>query len=55
MFYGHLDKQPHFTGWREDTGPTNPKIIDGRLYGWGSADDGYSVFLTLLAIKASLD
>jgi len=55
LFYGHLDKQPHFTGWLEETGPTTPKIINGRLYGWGSADDGYAVYLALLAIKCALD
>lgn len=55
MTYGHLDKQPHFDGWIEGTGPTTPTIIDGRLYGRGAADDGYSVFLTLLAIKTVLD
>ena len=53
--YGHLDKQPHFQGWREGTGPTTPKIIDGRLYGRGSADDGYAVYLALFAIKTVLE
>lgn len=51
MIYGHLDKQPHMEGWREGTGPTDPKIIDGKLYGRGSSDDGYVPFAVLLAMK----
>lgn len=52
FFYGHYDKQPPFTGWMEGLGPTIPKIIDGKLYGRGGADDGYSTYSTMLAIKA---
>ena len=25
VFYGHLDKQPEFNGWRHDLGPWTPK------------------------------
>ena len=50
MIYGHLDKQPHMEGWMEGTGPTVPAVIDGKLYGRGSADDGYVAFMALLAI-----
>src|SRR5262249_46257163 len=25
LFYGHLDKQPEMTGWRDDLGPWTPK------------------------------
>jgi acetylornithine deacetylase/succinyl-diaminopimelate desuccinylase-like protein len=39
-------------GWMEGIGATNPKIINGKLYGRGGADDGYATFSTLLAIKA---
>jgi acetylornithine deacetylase/succinyl-diaminopimelate desuccinylase-like protein len=39
VFYGHLDKQPEMTGWREGFGPWTPVIEDGRLYGRGGADD----------------
>jgi acetylornithine deacetylase/succinyl-diaminopimelate desuccinylase-like protein len=39
-------------GWMEGIGATNPKIINGKLYGRGGADDGYATFSTILAIKA---
>jgi len=51
LFYAHYDKQPYGTGWDEDKSPTNPVIIDGHLYGRGSADDGYASFSILTAIK----
>lgn len=54
MLYGHLDKQPHMEGWREGTGPTQPAIIDNKLYGRGSSDDGYVPFAVLLSIKNAL-
>ena len=40
LMYGHLDKQPEFTGWRADLGPWSPKYEDGKLYGRGGAADG---------------
>ena len=52
LIYGHFDKQPHFTGWAEGLGPTTPVIKDGWLYGRGGADDGYSIFSAVTAIKA---
>lgn len=52
FFYGHYDKQPPMVGWMEGIGATNPKIINGKLYGRGGADDGYATFSTILAIKA---
>ncbi len=52
LIYGHLDKQPEMTGWREGLGPWEPVIEDGRLYGRGGADDGYSVFCAIAAIRA---
>ncbi len=51
LMYGHLDKQPEMTGWREGFGPWLPKIVDGKLYGRGGADDGYAVFCALAAIR----
>lgn len=51
LLYGHMDKQPEMTGWREDLGPWKPVIEDGKLYGRGGADDGYAVFSALTAIK----
>lgn len=52
LFYGHLDKQPEFTGWSPGLGPWDPVIRDGRLYGRGGADDGYALFASLAAIGA---
>lgn len=52
MFYGHFDKQPPFTGWHEGKGPTTPVIENDKLYGRGGADDGYSTFCSMLAVKA---
>lgn len=52
LMYGHLDKQPEFNGWRNDLGPWTPKVEDGRLYGRGSADDGYAVYASIAAIEA---
>jgi acetylornithine deacetylase/succinyl-diaminopimelate desuccinylase-like protein len=52
VLYGHLDKQPEFTGWRNDLGPWTPKYQDGLLYGRGGADDGYAVYASLTAILA---
>ena len=51
MLYGHLDKQPWMDGWDEGLGPTNPVIRGEYLYGRGGADDGYSLFTCMLAIK----
>lgn len=52
LMYGHLDKQPEFSGWRSDLGPWTPKIDDGKLYGRGGADDGYAVYASIAAIQA---
>lgn len=52
LFYGHMDKQPPFEGWKEGLHPYKPKLIDGKLYARGGADDCYSVFASVLAVKA---
>jgi acetylornithine deacetylase/succinyl-diaminopimelate desuccinylase-like protein len=52
LMYGHLDKQPEFSGWRNDLGPWTPKYIDGKLYGRGGADDGYAVYASIAAVQA---
>ncbi len=52
LLYGHLDKQPEMTGWREGLGPWTPVVEGDRLYGRGGADDGYAVFASLTAIRA---
>ena len=51
LLYGHMDKQPEFTGWAEGLSPWEPVIRDGKLYGRGGADDGYAVFSSLMAIR----
>ncbi len=52
VLYGHIDKQPPAEGWSEGLGPYSPVIRNGRLYGRGSADDGYNLFASIAAIKA---
>ena len=52
LLYGHMDKQPEFTGWLPGLGPWEPVERDGKLYGRGAADDGYAVFSSLAAIAA---
>ncbi|MCB1978004.1 MAG: M20/M25/M40 family metallo-hydrolase, partial [Burkholderiaceae bacterium] len=51
LMYGHLDKQPEFSGWRADLGPWTPKYEDGKLYGRGGADDGYAVYASIAAVQ----
>jgi acetylornithine deacetylase/succinyl-diaminopimelate desuccinylase-like protein len=51
LLYGHMDKQPEFTGWADGLSPWEPVIREGRLYGRGGADDGYAVFSSLTAIR----
>ena len=52
LMYGHLDKQPEFTGWRSDLSPWTATYEDGRLYGRGGADDGYAVYASIAAVQA---
>jgi acetylornithine deacetylase/succinyl-diaminopimelate desuccinylase-like protein len=52
VLYGHLDKQPEMTGWREGLSPWTPVIEGDKLYGRGGADDGYAAFASLTAIEA---
>lgn len=52
LMYGHMDKQPEMHGWNTDLGPWIPVLSDDRLYGRGGADDGYSLFASLIAIMA---
>jgi ATPase subunit of ABC transporter with duplicated ATPase domains len=54
LLYGHLDKQPEMVGWRAGLGPWTPVIRDGRLYGRGSVDDGYSGYAATAALEAVL-
>ena len=50
LMYGHLDKQPEFSGWRNDLGPWTPKYENGKLYGRGGADDGYAAYASVAAL-----
>jgi len=51
LLYGHLDKQPEMTGWSEGLSPWEPVRRGDRLYGRGGADDGYSAFASLAAVR----
>jgi len=53
MLYGHVDKQPYEEPWDEGLGPITPVIKDGKLYGRGACDDGYSAFSAMLAVKCA--
>ena len=52
LIYGHIDKQPEFSGWYADLSPWVPVRKDDKLYGRGGADDGYAVYAAIAAIKA---
>jgi acetylornithine deacetylase/succinyl-diaminopimelate desuccinylase-like protein len=52
LLYGHLDKQPEMSGWREGLDPWKPVVEGDRLYGRGAADDGYAMFACLSALSA---
>jgi acetylornithine deacetylase/succinyl-diaminopimelate desuccinylase-like protein len=51
LIYGHLDKQPPQGTWRDGLGPYLPVRDGDRLYGRGTADDGYSVFAAVTALE----
>ena len=51
LLYGHMDKQPEFTGWSPGLSPWEPVLRDGKLYGRGGTDDGYAIFSSLTAIR----
>ncbi|MCG5031194.1 M20/M25/M40 family metallo-hydrolase [Mesosutterella sp. OilRF-GAM-744-9] len=52
FFYGHLDKQPEASGWSAGLSAWQAVVRDGRLYGRGCADDGYSFYGAMTAIRA---
>src|SRR3954470_6758393 len=51
LLYGHLDKQPEMSGWRQGLSPWAPVREGDKLYGRGGADDGYSSFASLAALR----
>lgn len=65
FFYGHLDKQPPMNdkGQWQHGKPTEPEIVMDPndptktkfIYGRGGADDGYSTYATMTAIKGLQD
>lgn len=52
LMYGHLDKQPGMSGWRNGLDPWNPVREGDLLYGRGGADDGYALFASICALRA---
>jgi acetylornithine deacetylase/succinyl-diaminopimelate desuccinylase-like protein len=52
LLYGHLDKQPAQGTWSDGLGPWQAVISDGRLYGRGAVDDGYSGYAATTALEA---
>jgi len=52
LIYGHLDKQPEFSGWEEGLEPFKPVFRDDKLYGRGGADDGYAIYSAIATIKS---
>lgn len=52
LLYGHLDKQPPHGDWSDGLGPWRPVVRDGRLYGRGAVDDGYSAYAATMAVEA---
>jgi acetylornithine deacetylase/succinyl-diaminopimelate desuccinylase-like protein len=52
LLYGHLDKQPAQGTWSDGLGPWQAVISDGRLYGRGAVDDGYSGYAAVTALEA---
>src|SRR5699024_916334 len=53
LLYGHLDKQPPVDNWSAGLGPWTPVQRGERLYGRGSADDGYAGDAAMAALEAT--
>ena len=51
LIYGHLDKQPEFTGWHEGLEPWKAVRREDKLYGRGGGDDGYAIYSAIAIIK----
>lgn len=52
LLYGHFDKQPPLGAWRPGLAPFVAVREGDRLYGRGTADDGYATFAALTAVEA---
>lgn len=52
VIYGHMDKQPEMEPWSPGLAPWSPVLRGDRLYGRGSADDGYAIFAALIGVAA---
>ena len=55
LIYGHIDKQPEFSGWYEDLEPWLPVRKTDKLYGRGGADDGYAIYSAISALKSLIE
>lgn len=55
LIYGHLDKQPEFSGWEDGLEPFKPVFRDDKLYGRGGADDGYAIYAAIAAIRSLME
>ncbi|HVA06588.1 MAG TPA: M20/M25/M40 family metallo-hydrolase [Acidimicrobiales bacterium] len=53
LVYGHMDKQPPLGEWREGLSPFEPVRDGDKLYGRGTADDGYSLFAAVTGLLAA--
>jgi acetylornithine deacetylase/succinyl-diaminopimelate desuccinylase-like protein len=53
LIYGHMDKQPPLGDWRPGLAPFEPVREEDRLYGRGTADDGYALFAAVTALLAA--
>jgi len=51
LLYCHLDKMPEIGHWSKGLHPWKAVIKNNRLYGRGTADDGYAFFAHIAAIK----
>ena len=51
LIYGHFDKQPPLGDWREGLEAFRAVREGDRLYGRGSADDGYATFSAMCALE----
>lgn len=52
LLYGHFDKQPALGPWEKGLDPFTPVLRGDRLFGRGTADDGYATFAAFSAIES---